>query len=64
MLVGDDLGDFLPHVKKNISVSQRADLVDQYANRWGSQWIVLSNPTYGSWISILKGNKNQHLNSY
>jgi acid phosphatase len=64
MLVGDDLGDFLPHVKNDISVSQRADLVEKYASRWGSQWIVLSNPTYGSWMSILKDNKNQYLNSY
>ena len=64
MLIGDDLGDFLPHVKKNITVSQRADLVGQYAARWGKHWIVLVNPTYGSWMSTLSNNKLQHLNSY
>lgn len=53
MLVGDDLGDFLPGVKQDISVAQRQRLVQHYAPRWGQQWIMLPNPTYGSWQRVL-----------
>jgi acid phosphatase len=50
MLVGDDLGDFLPDVKKNITLLQRDELVRQYERCWGRTWYMLSNPVYGKKI--------------
>jgi len=64
MLLGDDLGDFLPHVKSNTSISERNRLVKQHAENWGSKWFILSNPTYGSWMNILGKNKRQHLKGF
>ena len=48
MLFGDDLGDFLPHVKKNITPQQRDQLVSDNKEKWGVQWYMLANPAYGS----------------
>ncbi|MDO6710481.1 HAD family acid phosphatase [Aliiglaciecola sp. 2_MG-2023] len=53
MLIGDDLGDFLPNVKSAISSTTRKELVTQYQDNWGVKWFVLGNPTYGSWIQVL-----------
>lgn len=64
MLFGDDLGDFLADVKKNITPQQRADLVNKYAQYWGSKWYVLPNPTYGSWYNVLQAPKEQYLKGY
>lgn len=61
MLAGDDLGDFLPNVKKDITPAQRFALVDKYQDFWGSRWIMLTNPTYGSWETILQAPKTQYL---
>ena len=44
MLVGDDLNDFVP----------RARYVEQdHAARWGTTWVPIPNPTYGSWGDAL-----------
>jgi acid phosphatase len=51
LLVGDDLGDFLPN---RGSVAERDARVAQYAEWWGTKWIVLPNPMYGSWESALR----------
>jgi acid phosphatase len=64
MLIGDDFGDFLPDVKKNISPEQRFKLVDQYDAYWGTRWFMLTNPTYGSWETILEKPKTKYLQSY
>lgn len=61
MLFGDDLGDFLPNVKKNISPEQRAKLVAEHGKKWGSTWYILANPKYGSWLQVLKKPKSQYL---
>ncbi|MEL6822900.1 MAG: HAD family acid phosphatase, partial [Calditrichota bacterium] len=53
MLFGDDLGDFLPDVKKNISSAERAQQVDKNSVNWGTKWFALPNPTYGSWLRVL-----------
>jgi len=63
MSIGDDFGDFLPNVKKNITPDQRFALVEQYENYWGTKWFVLPNPTYGSWETILNQPKTQYLQS-
>jgi|JI7StandDraft_1071085.scaffolds.fasta_scaffold01464_8 acid phosphatase len=64
MLVGDDFGDFLPNVKKDITPAQRAALVDKYQDFWGTRWFMLTNPTYGSWDTILKSPKAGYLTSF
>lgn len=51
MLVGDDLGDFLPGVRT--TPAKRRELAGPYRARWGAQWIVLPNPGYGSWEEAL-----------
>lgn len=64
MLIGDDLGDFIPGVRKNITPEQRRNIVDQYRDRWGKQWFVLPNPVYGSWRSILADSPLDYLRGY
>jgi len=59
MLFGDDLGDFLPCVRKKIyapctdaaSAASRQRLVDDHLEYWGRGWYVLPNPMHGSWTS-------------
>lgn len=64
MLVGDDLGDFLPNVKKNITPVERIRLVTEHADKWGTAWFILPNPEYGSWFSILHKPRAQYLQGY
>lgn len=64
MLFGDDLGDFLPNVKKNITPQQRDELVAQYKTNWGNKWFVFSNPTYGSWQRVLSEPNADYLQGY
>jgi 5'-nucleotidase (lipoprotein e(P4) family) len=47
MLLGDDLGDFLPNARGTID--ERQARVAAYDGWWGSRWIMIPNPTYGSW---------------
>lgn len=59
MLVGDDLGDFLPCVRRSVvapctRAATRADreaATERHAAYWGNGWYVLPNPMYGSWTS-------------
>jgi acid phosphatase len=51
MLVGDDLGDFV--TASPLTLEQRAALVAQYRDRWLERWILLPNPSYGSWSRSL-----------
>jgi acid phosphatase len=51
MLVGDDLGDFVGVAR--LSPGDRAALVDRYADRWLERWVLLPNPSYGSWLRAL-----------
>jgi acid phosphatase len=64
MVLGDDLGDFLPDVKRNITPHQRAALVNQYKGHWGRKWYLLSNPVYGSWLRILGNPQSAPLTGY
>lgn len=47
LLIGDNLGDFIDDV--DVSEDERVKLYDANAARWGHDWIMLPNPTYGSW---------------
>ena len=51
MLIGDDLGDFLPGIR--VSKAERDRIVQPYESWWGRRWFVLPNPMYGSWEGAL-----------
>jgi acid phosphatase len=60
MLVGDDLGDFLPCVRKRVyapctepaTQESRNAAVEKHAKYWGNGWYILPNPMYGSWTAV------------
>jgi 5'-nucleotidase (lipoprotein e(P4) family) len=51
LLIGDNFEDFVAGTRA--SVADRAALMDKYESFWGRKWIVLPNPTYGSWETAL-----------
>ena len=53
VLVGDDLNDFLS--VSRASIVERDRLESAYSDYWGVKWIVLPNPSYGSWERALYG---------
>ncbi|MEZ5352094.1 MAG: HAD family acid phosphatase [Bryobacteraceae bacterium] len=53
LLIGDDLGDFLSNVRG--TPEQRAMAAAPYGEYWGTKWILLPNPSYGSWEQALYG---------
>jgi acid phosphatase len=61
MLIGDDLGDFVPCVRKKpyapctrtATPEDRHELVAEHAHLWGNGWYILPNPMHGSWTSAL-----------
>jgi acid phosphatase len=67
LLVGDNLGDFAPGTElrkadqlpsglaAEAAVVERARnaLVHDFAEHWGTRWILVPNPVYGGWESVL-----------
>jgi acid phosphatase len=53
MVVGDNFGDFMDGYKG--SIEERHALAAANNDLWGSKWIVIANPTYGSWESAAFG---------
>ena len=51
LLIGDDLGDFLPNVRT--TPAERDAMIDRYASYWGTRWFMIPNPMYGSWEGAL-----------
>jgi len=51
LLVGDNFGDFV--AEADTSVSARRARGRSFREYWGSRWIVLPNPQYGSWEAAL-----------
>jgi acid phosphatase len=47
LMIGDDLGDFLSVA--GLSGAARDEATLKARRRWGWQWIVVPNPSYGSW---------------
>ena len=47
LMLGDNLGDFLDGIDGDVYA--RTVLTEQNGFRWGRQWFMLPNPTYGSW---------------
>jgi 5'-nucleotidase (lipoprotein e(P4) family) len=52
LMLGDNLGDFLDGI--STGVEQRRAMVDTYQTWWGERWIMLPNPSYGSWESAAR----------
>ncbi|MDC0672905.1 HAD family acid phosphatase [Nannocystis sp. ncelm1] len=50
-LIGDTLGDFMDGA--DATIPARSELIATYLEFWGERWIVLPNPSYGSWESAL-----------
>lgn len=60
LLVGDDLNDFVAGARKDgpgpeVTPQSRRDLAARYRDYWGTKWIVIPNPMYGSWERALYG---------
>ena len=53
LLIGDNFEDFVSVPDADKSVAGRVALEERYAAWWGTKWIVLPNPTYGSWEQAL-----------
>jgi acid phosphatase len=53
MLVGDNFGDFTDAYKG--APAEREAVFEEARAHWGADWIVIPNPTYGSWESALFG---------
>lgn len=53
LVLGDNFGDFVDGYKGTIA--ERRALMDQQKAMWGTKWIVLPNPSYGSWESAAFG---------
>jgi 5'-nucleotidase (lipoprotein e(P4) family) len=51
LLLGDNLGDFVDGIDADPATRQA--LVDRHRDYWGERWIMLPNPSYGSWESSL-----------
>ncbi len=48
LLIGDDANDFASDFT-GPTTAERAKLCEKYATHWGTRWIILPNPMYGSW---------------
>ena len=59
MLIGDDLGDFV--VDASGTPQERAARTARYEGWWGRRWIMIPNPTYGSWERAIVGTEQDHL---
>lgn len=53
LVVGDDLLDFVS--AEALSPGARVQLSDRYRDWWGTRWIMLPNPAYGSWERAVYG---------
>lgn len=55
LLVGDDFNDFDSRAKTNLA--ERDALAAAHRSFWGTRWIILPNPVYGSWEDAVLGNE-------
>ncbi len=60
MLLGDDLGDFVPCARRKVLApcsapatrASRSEAIEKFRKYWGAGWYVLPNPMHGSWTSV------------
>ena len=60
MLLGDDLGDFLPCIRakpvapcSTATATYRDRVTMEHREYWGTRWHLLANPMHGSWSSFI-----------
>jgi acid phosphatase len=53
LLLGDNFGDFTDDYKG--TVADRQKTYEKYAKHWGHDWIMLPNPSYGSFEAVPYG---------
>lgn len=53
LLIGDDLGDFV--VDASGTPAERRTRAAAQSEWWGRRWIMIPNPTYGSWERAITG---------
>jgi acid phosphatase len=53
LLVGDNVEDFITVPPRDQTLAGRDAMADRYGDWWGTKWIVVPNPTYGSWESAI-----------
>jgi acid phosphatase len=53
LVLGDNFGDFVDGYKGGLG--ERRALMEKTGAMWGTKWIVLPNPSYGSWESAPYG---------
>lgn len=51
LLIGDNMGDFVSAASGN--PEERAAFAEEHREWWGTRWITLANPTYGSWLGAV-----------
>ncbi|MBV9478456.1 MAG: hypothetical protein JO315_20505 [Acidobacteria bacterium] len=56
LLLGDDLNDFTNAREK--SAAERDAIIQNTRDRWGTRWIIIPNPIYGSWERAFQGGDN------
>jgi 5'-nucleotidase (lipoprotein e(P4) family) len=61
LLIGDDLGDFV--VNASGTVDERRQRTAPNASWWGERWIMIPNPTYGSWERAVIGNATDSIDA-
>ena len=61
LLVGDDLGDFV--IDASGTIAERRERTAPHEDWWGRRWIMLPNPTYGSWERAIVGSAADHLDA-
>jgi 5'-nucleotidase (lipoprotein e(P4) family) len=47
--IGDNFGDFVDEFRG--SEAERLKVMEEHRDRWGREWIMIANPTYGSFES-------------
>jgi acid phosphatase len=57
LLIGDQLGDFLPLDETTLELDLRKNLADTYKHMWGSKWFMITNPMYGRWETSIYNNE-------
>lgn len=55
LLVGDDVGDFVS--VDDVAPAERRQVADSHRERWGISWMLIPNPLYGSWETLLYSSK-------
>ena len=54
LMFGDNMGDFT--AASSGTVAERIAFAERHRDYWGSRWIMLANPTYGSFIGAVLDN--------